>query len=184
MNKMTLLLATAAAIGFAAPALASETVSVDFTVPNGGQSVGLYFGQVQVNVVGTGESLGSLDNDAFYVFEGGVFHDANYYQLTYGLSPLVPLNSAQNAVNFIVGGLPAYSPTHEYNFVLNTGAAVGSILHFGVSDGNFGDNKGSYRVTITQLGSVPEPASWAMMIGGFALAGSVMRRKKAAVSFA
>ncbi len=31
---------------------------------------------------------------------------------------------------------------------------------------------------------VPEPATWAMMIGGFALAGAAMRRRKAAVRFA
>jgi hypothetical protein len=33
-------------------------------------------------------------------------------------------------------------------------------------------------------GAVPEPATWGMMIGGFALAGAAMRRRKAAVSFA
>lgn len=33
-------------------------------------------------------------------------------------------------------------------------------------------------------GAVPEPATWAMMIGGFALAGAAMRRRKTAVSFA
>ena len=32
--------------------------------------------------------------------------------------------------------------------------------------------------------AVPEPATWAMMIGGFALAGAAMRRTKAVVSFA
>lgn len=32
--------------------------------------------------------------------------------------------------------------------------------------------------------SVPEPASWALMIGGFALTGSAMRRRKATISFA
>ncbi|WP_174274345.1 PEPxxWA-CTERM sorting domain-containing protein [Sphingomonas bacterium] len=32
--------------------------------------------------------------------------------------------------------------------------------------------------------AVPEPASWAMMVGGFGLMGAAMRRKKAAVSFA
>ena len=31
---------------------------------------------------------------------------------------------------------------------------------------------------------VPEPATWAMMIGGFALAGAMMRRRRAATSFA
>lgn len=32
--------------------------------------------------------------------------------------------------------------------------------------------------------AVPEPATWAMMIGGFSLAGAAMRRRKAVVSFA
>lgn len=31
---------------------------------------------------------------------------------------------------------------------------------------------------------VPEPATWAMMIGGLGLAGAMMRRRKASVSFA
>lgn len=35
-----------------------------------------------------------------------------------------------------------------------------------------------------QIANVPEPATWAMMIGGFALAGASMRRRKAAVRFA
>jgi hypothetical protein len=34
------------------------------------------------------------------------------------------------------------------------------------------------------LSGVPEPASWAMMVGGFGLIGAAMRRRKVAVSFA
>lgn len=34
------------------------------------------------------------------------------------------------------------------------------------------------------FGAVPEPATWAMMIGGFALIGSQMRRRRTVVSFA
>jgi len=34
------------------------------------------------------------------------------------------------------------------------------------------------------LSAVPEPASWAMMIGGFALAGAALRRRRLAVRFA
>jgi len=33
-------------------------------------------------------------------------------------------------------------------------------------------------------GAVPEPATWAMMIGGFALAGSTMRRRRTGIQFA
>ncbi len=41
------------------------------------------------------------------------------------------------------------------------------------------------NVSVNALpGAVPEPATWAMMIGGFALAGAAMRRRKTAVSFA
>ncbi|HMI18528.1 MAG TPA: PEPxxWA-CTERM sorting domain-containing protein [Sphingomonas sp.] len=41
-----------------------------------------------------------------------------------------------------------------------------------------------YRVTIAE-GGVPEPATWAMMVGGFGLVGATMRgRKRIAVRFA
>jgi hypothetical protein len=43
----------------------------------------------------------------------------------------------------------------------------------------------SYSIAPLSNGAaVPEPASWAMCIGGFGLIGGVMRRKKRAVSFA
>jgi len=38
--------------------------------------------------------------------------------------------------------------------------------------------------SITPLAAVPEPATWAMMIGGLALVGLSMRRRKVTVSFA
>ena len=45
---------------------------------------------------------------------------------------------------------------------------------------------GPYSLSIREAsGSVPEPASWAMMLGGFGLVGGVMRsRQKAVVTFA
>jgi len=43
----------------------------------------------------------------------------------------------------------------------------------------------SGTLTITAVpGSVPEPATWAMMIGGLGIAGGALRRRKAIVSFA
>ncbi len=42
----------------------------------------------------------------------------------------------------------------------------------------------AFTRTVVETAAVPEPASWALMIGGFALAGAAMRRRRATVSFA
>ena len=167
------LLASAAVLGAlaAAPSQAVETLTAVFTQADGGVTVNSYSGTVKVTVSGTGQSLGSQTNDAFYLFDPPV-HDSSYYQLTFGTTTLTGFNPAQNAVNFIVGGLPAYNASHVYTFLLNTGLAVPGQLHFGVGDGNFGDNSGAYRITVA---NVPEPASWAMMIAGFGLVGAAAR---------
>jgi PEP-CTERM motif len=174
----TMLTAVAASmIAVATPALAQETISASFTTPDGGVTTGLFSGTVRIDVTGTGQSLSTQFNDAFYLLPGGT-HDGSYYQLTFGTTTLTGLNPAQNAVNFIVGGLPAFNATNSYSFLLNTGTATPSQLHFGVGDGNFGDNSGAYRITISPLaGAVPEPASWALMILGFGAVGAVLRRR-------
>lgn len=162
----------------------AETVSVTFQQPDGGVSSGLYNGQVLLNVSGVGKSLGNSLNDAFYVFTDGggspiaPFHDGSYYQLTFGTSPLVAFSPAQDASNFLAAPLPAYNPNHDYTFVLNTGLVAPGALHFGVSDGIFADNDGGYRVTITQLGSVPEPGSVALLIGSSVAGFSLLRRRR------
>jgi PEP-CTERM motif len=40
------------------------------------------------------------------------------------------------------------------------------------------------RFTNTIFRTVPEPASWAMMIAGFGLVGGAMRRRKVSVTYA
>jgi uncharacterized protein YjiK len=53
-----------------------------------------------------------------------------------------------------------------------------------VSDDGDGPNQ-SYLVKLNFTGNVPEPASWAMLVGGFGLiGGAVRRRQKVAVTFA
>lgn len=163
----------------------AETVPVSFMMPDGGVSSGLYFGNVLLEVVGTGQSLGPTFNDAFYLYADGAGNpiapvvDGSFYQLTFGTVPLVAVTPSQNAANFIVGSVPAYDPAHNYSFVLNTGLVAPGALHFGVGDGNFGDNSGAYRVTITQLQAVPEPGSIALVVGsGFAGVALLRRRRR------
>jgi len=164
------ILAVGAAALLTAPAFASETLTATFTQPDGGVTVNKYDNVVLITVSGVGQSLGSDYNDAFYLYADaaggpiGPTNDPNYYQLTFGTSPLVAFDPSQDAKNFIVGGLPAYNPSHAYTFELNTGVSVPSVLHFGVSDGIFSDNSGSYTITVSQI---PEISTWTMMFLGF-----------------
>ncbi len=61
---------------------------------------------------------------------------------------------------------------------INPGDASGNLLFIGAglfSELNKIDN---FKIaTLTAAPAVPEPASWALMIGGFALAGAAMRRR-------
>jgi len=168
----------------AAPAAAFETITVSFAEPDGAVTTGLYSGIVDVTISGVGFSFGPEWNDAFYIYSmGEPYQNSYYYQLSFGTQPLVPLDPGQNAANFLVGVVPAYNPDHVYSFQLNTGVTTPVQLHFGVSDGNFSDNGGSFELTVSQA-AIPEPATWAMMIVGFGLVGAGMRRRMPVASLA
>jgi len=170
------MLALTFGLATAASSASAETITATFTQPDGGVTTSLYSGIVHVTVSGFGQSLGQDLNDAFYVYNpGSPTHFSDYYQLTFGTSTLVPFDPAQDAYLSILGGLPAYNSSHTYSFDLNTGAGVPTQLHFGVSDGNFSDNSGSFTITVS---AVPEPATWAMMTLGFAGIGFMTYRRR------
>jgi len=159
----------------------SETLTAVFTTPDGGVTVNGYDGWVRLDVSGVGQSLGSCFNDAFYLYTCGIAHDGSFYQLTFGTTTLVALNPAQDAFHFIDGGLPAYNPSHNYVFFLNTGVFSPTLLHFGVSDGVFRDNSGAYTINVTEIG-VPEPGVLALIAAGLlSLFGFGLIRRRADV---
>jgi hypothetical protein len=179
----TALAFAAAAYSFSCPTPASaEIVYALFDQPDGGVTVGTYQGIVSVTVSGVGQSLADLYNDAFYLLPVGstpAFSGAPYYELSFGVSALVPSAPSQAIENYIVGGVPAYSATHIYSFNLNTGSAVPTLLHFGVNDDIFSDNTGAFTIVVTQLAAtIPEPSTWAMMILGFAGVGFMRYRRR------
>jgi hypothetical protein len=82
------------------------------------------------------------------------------------------------------GSIGAAAPFSNYTMFF-TAAEAGTLTFKFFTTGN--DNVGPILDNVSldvAAGAVPEPATWGMMIGGFALAGAAMRRRKAAVSFA
>ena len=67
-----------------------------------------------------------------------------------------------------------------------TDTSLTSGLHIIKVLGSWGTKGGSYSGTLNfaPAAAVPEPATWALMIGGFALAGAAMRRRMGKVAFA
>lgn len=156
------------------PAGSPETLTALFSQADGAATRGAYRGFVQVTVSGSGQSYGTAFNDAFYVYSSrSPYAEGAYYQMTFGTAPLVGLAPSQDAKNFIAYDLaanaepsaayvPKFNPNHTYDLVLNTRTSALANLHFGVSDGDFSDNTGSYKIVVTQLASaseVPEPVS-------------------------
>lgn len=74
------------------------------------------------------------------------------------------------------------SPTVQLRNV-NAGGLSGNLFLIGAaSSSNSNDSFKLRGLTATAIPAVPEPATWGMMIGGFAMAGAAMRRRKAATS--
>jgi hypothetical protein len=155
-----------AAIMAVVPAFANETLIVPFTQYDT-PTLGLYDGVVHVTVSGVGQASGIYHSDAFYDYTEfqSPENRGGGWVMSYGLTTLgsfgsggIPLSTA------IVGGIPAYSASHVYDFQLDTGALTLTHLHFGIADDDLYDNSGAYTVRV----ATPELSTWTMMALGFA----------------
>jgi hypothetical protein len=86
--------------------------------------------------------------------------------------------------------LTNYTDLNAYTLVaspISFTLAAAQSVNFFIIDNPYSDNRGglSLRLTTPDLnvpGGVPEPATWALMIGGFGLAGATLRRRRVAVA--
>jgi hypothetical protein len=101
----------------------------------------------------------------------------------FGSGALVFDGLTTNGLSMLNTGVQSADPFKTWSLFF-TAAQAGS-LKFSfktTSQDNIGPLLDNVALDVTA--AVPEPATWAMMIGGFALVGASMRRRKTAVSFA
>jgi len=120
----------------------TETLTVDFTNPNGTQTQNSYQGSVTVAISGVGQASQTQWSDAFY-----------RYTNTTGTPTTSPGHPScwvlwiNNEDPAYVGQISGYSSGHGYSFHMN---APGGSLNFKVCDSVYSDNTGEYTITLTQ----------------------------------
>ena len=84
--------------------------------------------------------------------------------------------------SFDVGSAVTALGATQFRFVRLTGTGSAPIS----GDNGFDPDAVGYAnfVDLTPVNAVPEPATWAMLIGGFGAIGGVMRRRRVAIRFA
>lgn len=184
-------------LGFAAAPVSAApvvtTVNADLTGYTAANPYSFSFMGGTFNVTGTGSFpdyiavstsgaaavrtvFGSPSTDFFD--RGTVIYDSNTLG-GYGSFPDLTTIGASNGDNLL--GLRVTSGGQQYYGFLYTTNTTLNSYGFETTPG-VGINPP--EAIANAAAAVPEPASWALMIGGFGLVGATMRRRKVAVSFA
>jgi hypothetical protein len=137
------------------------------------------------NVAGlpfSGENLVELDSTGNTQMNRNI--DAGTYKLTFYYSPRPGIAAASNGIDVLVNGTSVFNVTGDgggqTGWVLQTVSfSIGApgVLSFAALGTS--DSLGGYLEDV-RLAVVPEPATWAMMLGGFGLLGAALRRRGAA----
>ena len=178
MKKIIL---AALAASFAVPALAAPIITVNTT----DDIYGSFNGSIQQGAVGAAATLSW--KSAGYYWGGSIgLTDAGgttLYQITTNFDDTYNLFAAGSG-NAAIG--TSCSGNNSACVVVPVGQQVSLYSTINSLNGGSGICCGGSNVFVTNAvsGAVPEPASWAMMVGGFGLMGAALRRKKASVSFA
>lgn len=180
MKPRNFLLGAASALLFAGAAnagiLTGQTVQVNLSVPDSGD-----FG-TQTVLVGPGFD-GNFFGNTFFDLDGGANGDEFIYSSDSDFCGIIACNASYRATwtlsgLSIPGGLLSFTILQQDVAPISVDALTSTSVKFSYADISIHQGVN----VIGQFnggGAVPEPAAWALMIGGFGFAGATLRRRKA-----
>ena len=137
-----------------------------------------------VNVaVQPGTNYAFLSGDGYFPGQTGNSDPLYNLRLTFDDGSTLTGSYVPGSANLFVAGAPVRSGNtvltlNEFSFTRSLANTVGQYNAVpGTGDGN--DYAGNFRFTSA---TVPEPASWALMLGGFGLVGAGIRRRKPSIA--
>lgn len=119
-----------------------------------------------------------MDTIDFTIAAGSLGSSANPLMLTLGNTKVFSITGLTYSVfgGTSMNGGPLYATYAGDNTTFDLPLAMAGAYHIMVSGTANGTMGGSYGISL--VSSVPEPATYGMMLGGLALVGAIARRRK------
>ncbi|MCW2339059.1 hypothetical protein M2337_003292 [Sphingobium sp. B2D3A] len=151
--------------------------------PAGGGTYGAYFSSDTANPDSLSQSVNVVAGVSYYL-SFDYFVPLNGYGNPFDASLQFLIDDVPAGLSLTAGSVSGTTPQTWYTFTTqftatNSGPANLKFNFFGD-----GSTAADFVVDNVSMAAVPEPATWALMIGGFALAGMQLRRRRVSTSFA